>query len=167
MRTALLLNATYEPLAIVPIRRAVVLVLANKAEVIESGESRLRSARSSVPLPRVIRLVRYVKVPYRHTVPFSKRAVMARDRSRCVYCGVRATTIDHVLPRSRGGRDEWTNCVAACKACNSRKGDRLLAELGWTLHTAPTAPKMVSWVVIGLVTVDPAWEPYLGMELAG
>lgn len=161
MRSTLLLNATYEPLAVVPLKRAVVLVLAEKAEVVACGELELRSARRSLPMPRVIRLTRYVKVPYRRRIAFSKHAVLRRDNFRCAYCGEHATTIDHVFPRSRGGRDEFRNCVAACSPCNSRKGNRLLADLGWTLRVTPSVPKVTRWVVIGVGATDPAWEPYL------
>lgn len=161
MQTTLVLNATYEPLTVVPIRRAIVLVLAEKAEIVECGDGELRSARCSVRLPRVVRLIRYVRVPFRGSAPFSRRAVLQRDRHRCAYCGAKATTIDHVLPRSRGGRDTFTNCVAACESCNARKGNRLLKELGWKLPFTPAAPRVTGWLVIGLAAPDPVWEPYL------
>ncbi|WP_246281669.1 HNH endonuclease [Fodinicola acaciae] len=160
MHTTLVLNTTYEPLTVVSTRRAIVLVLAEKAEIVESG-GELRSARCSVRLPRVVRLTRFVRVPFRGTAPFSRRAVLQRDRHRCAYCGGKATTIDHVLPRSRGGRDTFTNCVAACESCNARKGNRLLKELGWTLPHTPVAPRVTGWLVIGLIAADPTWEPYL------
>jgi 5-methylcytosine-specific restriction endonuclease McrA len=168
----LLLNATYEPLAVVPIRRAVVLVLARKAEVVEHGEGVLRSERERVPVPAVIRLTRYVKVPYRRKVPLTRSAILARDGHRCVYCDRRATTVDHVVPRSRGGRHEWNNVVAACARCNNRKGDGLLAELGWALPRPPTEPVLTGWVVVGVGRLHPAWAPYLaggghGAAIAG
>jgi 5-methylcytosine-specific restriction endonuclease McrA len=164
VHTTLVLNATYEPLTVVPIRRAIVLVLAEKAEIVEFGDTELRSARRSIRLPRVVRLIRYVRVPYRHSAPFSRRAVLQRDRFRCAYCGERASTIDHVVPRSRGGRDGFDNCVAACGPCNTRKGDRLLVELGWTLPRPPTAPRVTGWLVIGVAVPDPTWEPYLTLS---
>ena len=164
MQTTLVLNATYEPLTVVPIRRAIVLVLADKAEIVEFGDTELRSARRSVRLPRVVRLVRYVRVPYRHSAPFSRRAILQRDHFRCAYCGDRATTIDHVVPRSLGGRDGFGNCVAACGSCNTRKGNRLLAELGWVLPFVPTAPRVTGWLVIGVAVPDPVWEPYLAFS---
>jgi 5-methylcytosine-specific restriction endonuclease McrA len=157
----LLLNATYEPLAVVPIRRAVVLVLARKAEVVEHGEGELRSERERVRVPAVIRLTRYVKVPYRRKVPLTRSAILARDSHRCAYCDRRATTVDHVVPRSRGGRHEWPNVVAACARCNNRKGDALLAELGWVLSRPPIEPVVTGWVVVGVGRLHPAWAPYL------
>jgi 5-methylcytosine-specific restriction endonuclease McrA len=157
----LLLNASYEPLCVISVRRAVVLVLADKADVVAEADGRFRSARTSVPAPSVIRLRGYVRVPYRATLPLNRRNLVARDRGRCAYCGGRGDTIDHVIPRSRGGRHEWTNVVAACQPCNGRKGDKLLAELGWTLPSTPVAPKGWSWLVLGVATVDPAWTTWL------
>jgi 5-methylcytosine-specific restriction endonuclease McrA len=162
----LVLNASYEPLCVVPMRRAVVLVLAEKAFVVEAGEGFLHSATNSVPIPQVVRLARYVRVPYRRQVPLTRRAVLARDAHRCVYCTVKADTIDHVVPRSRGGRNEWTNVVAACARCNHRKGDRLLSEMGWTLSRTPSQPSASVALVLGWAKRDPCWDRYLGYDLA-
>jgi len=164
MPGALVLNATYEPLCVVPLRRAVVLVLAEKAVVVESGDGVMRSARTSMPVPSVVRLSRYVRVPYRREVPLTRRAVLDRDRHACVYCGTRADTIDHVRPRSRGGEHIWTNVVAACARCNHRKGDRLLAELGWRLASSPTRPPATVAVVLGWTKRDPSWQRYLALD---
>jgi 5-methylcytosine-specific restriction endonuclease McrA len=163
---ALVLNATYEPLCVVPLRRAVVLVLAEKAVVVESGGEVMHSERLAIPAPTVVRLSRYVRVPYRREVPLTRRAVMDRDLHRCAYCGTRADTIDHVRPRSRGGMHVWTNVVAACARCNHRKGDRLLGELGWHLSEAPAQPPATVAVVMGWAKRDPVWERYLGLPLA-
>lgn len=158
---ALVLNATYEPLCVVPLRRAVVLVLAEKATVLETGEGTLHSERLNLPAPTVVLLSRYVRVPYRRGVPLSRRAVMERDRHRCVYCRRRAETVDHVVPRSRGGTHEWENVVAACKRCNHKKADRTLAELGWTLPTTPRIPAGTVALLVGYARRDPSWDPYL------
>jgi 5-methylcytosine-specific restriction endonuclease McrA len=165
MSGALVLNATYEPLCVVPLRRAVVLVLAEKAVVIEAGVGVMRSERRSMPVPTVVRLSRYVRVPYRREVPLTRRAVLDRDRHACVYCDSRADTIDHVRPRSRGGEHSWTNVVAACARCNHRKGDRLLQELGWHLAVPPVQPPATVAVVLGWTKRDPAWGRYLGLEM--
>jgi 5-methylcytosine-specific restriction endonuclease McrA len=162
----LVLNASYEPLCVVPIRRAVVLILAEKAYVVESGDGFMHSAHRQVPVPQVVRLARYVRVPYRRQVPLTRRAVLARDAHRCAYCTVKADTIDHVVPRSRGGRNEWTNVVAACARCNHRKGDRLLAEIGWTLPRSPIQPSASVALVLGWAKRDPSWDRYLGHEIA-
>jgi 5-methylcytosine-specific restriction endonuclease McrA len=161
MGGTLVLNATYEPLCVVPLRRAVVLVLAEKAVVVEAGDSVMRSATTSIQVPSVVRLSHYVRVPYRREVPLTRRAVLDRDAHHCVYCAGRADTIDHVRPRSRGGQHVWTNVVAACARCNHRKGDRLLAEIGWHLSAAPVQPPATVAVVMGWTRREPAWERYL------
>ena len=167
MGATLVLNATYEPLCVVPLRRAVVLVLAEKAHVVEAGHAVMHSERLSVPVPSVVKLTHYVRVPYRREVPLTRRAVLERDGHACVYCGLRADTIDHVRPRSRGGLHVWTNVVAACARCNHRKGDRLLGELGWGLSTAPVPPPATVAVVLGWSARDPSWAPYLGLVPRG
>jgi 5-methylcytosine-specific restriction endonuclease McrA len=161
MGAALVLNATYEPLCVVPLRRAVVLVLAEKAVVVESSDDVMHSERLSLPVPTVVRLSRFVRVPYRRDVPLTRRAVLERDAHGCAYCGGRADTIDHVRPRSRGGQHAWTNVVAACARCNHRKGDRLLAELGWHLPVAPAQPPATVAVVMGWTVREPTWAQYL------
>jgi len=164
-RRVLLLNATFEPLTALPLRRAVVLLICEKAEVVhgDPGGLVVRSAASSVEVPSVIRLRTYVYVPYRARVPLTRAALMHRDNYRCVYCGARAETIDHVVPRSRGGLHTWENCVASCARCNHRKADRLLSELGWRLRAAPAAPRGQHWrLLTAIVDADPLWLPYLG-----
>lgn len=162
MAATLVLNATYEPLCIVPLRRAIVLVLSGKAVVIEDSERRIHSARLNLPAPTVIRLARFVRVPYRRAAALTRRAVLERDGHRCVYCERGADTIDHVVPRSRGGRNEWTNVVAACARCNHRKGDKLLAELGWSLAIPPQAPPAAVSMLVGRSSREPVWDAYLG-----
>lgn len=166
MAGTLVLNASYEPLCVVPMRRAVVLLLAEKAVVVEAGSEVMRSAFSEIQIPHVVRLCRYVRVPYRRQIPLTRRAVLARDAHRCVYCTVRADTIDHVIPRSRGGRNEWTNVVAACARCNHRKGDRLLSEIGWSLPRPPSQPSATVALVLGWAKRDPCWDRYLGSDPA-
>lgn len=161
MSATLVLNATYEPLCVVPLKRAVVLVLAEKATVIEEGAGLLRSERHAMPVPSVVRLSHHVRVPYRRSVPLTRRGVLQRDQHRCAYCRARAETVDHVVPRSRGGRHEWGNVVAACKRCNHRKADRLLAELGWSLLHTPVAPVGTVALLVAYTRRDPSWEPYL------
>ncbi|MGN6607184.1 MAG: HNH endonuclease [Jatrophihabitans sp.] len=163
MGAALVLNATYEPLCVVPLRRAVVLVLAGKAVVVETTDDVMHSASLIVPVPTVVRLARYVRVPYRREVPLTRRAVLERDAHICVYCGVKADTIDHVRPRSRGGAHIWTNVVAACARCNHRKGDRLLSELGWHLATPPRQPPASLALLHGWSARNPTWSQYLGL----
>jgi 5-methylcytosine-specific restriction endonuclease McrA len=167
MAGTLVLNASYEPLCIVALRRAVVLVLSEKAIVLEVGEQILHSERQQMSAPAVVRLARYVRVPYRRSVPLSRRAVMDRDGHVCAYCPARADTIDHVVPRSRGGRHEWANVVAACARCNHRKGDRLLSEIGWRLSDPPREPASTVALVLGWASRDPLWDPYLAATWNG
>ena len=122
MGQVLVLNATYEPLSVVTVKRAVVLLLKEKAELIEAAEARLRAESFSIPMPLVIRLVYYVKIPRRISLPVTRKTVLARDNYTCQYClGVpprQNLTMDHVLPRSRGGKTTWENVVTACQKCN-------------------------------------------------
>jgi 5-methylcytosine-specific restriction endonuclease McrA len=167
-RRVLLLNATFEPLTALPLRRAVVLVVCGKAEVVhgDPGGLMVHSASSSLVVPSVIRLATYVRVPYRAKVPLTRAGLMHRDRYRCGYCGARAETVDHVVPRS-GGLHTWQNCVASCARCNHRKADKLLSELGWRLRVVPTAPRGPHWrLLAGVVEADPLWLPYLGEPAA-
>jgi len=124
---ALVLNASYEPLCVVPGRRAVVLLLTAKAVAVAEGDGVVHAATTQVGVPAVVRLTRYVRVPYRATVPLTRKAVFARDGGRCVYCGAAATSLDHVVPRSRGGPHCWENVVSACSRCNHVKADRTVA----------------------------------------
>jgi 5-methylcytosine-specific restriction endonuclease McrA len=142
-------------------RRAVVLVLKEKAEIVARNGAELHSERVTLPVPSVIRLNHYVRVPYRSRVPLSRRAVFARDGHKCQYCNRAAENIDHVMPRSRGGPHAWDNVVASCRACNARKEDRLPAEAGLTLKHPPREPHADLWVVATAGTIDPAWEPFL------
>ena len=166
MGDALVLNATYEPLCVVSSRRAVVLVLTDKAVPVEPGDGVLHSERTAVSVPVVVRLTRFVRVPYRAHVPLTRKAVFARDGGRCVYCGAAATSLDHVVPRSRGGTHTWDNVVSACRRCNHIKADRAIADLGWRLRRAPAPPSGLAWRVVGTRRVDPRWTAYLDVDLA-
>ena len=161
MSKALVLNASYEPLCVVPVRRAVVLVLKEKAEVLHAADRELHSERTTMPAPSVIRLTYFVKVPFRARAALNRRAVFARDGNRCQYCGATAENIDHVVPRSRGGQHIWENVVAACRPCNTRKEDRSVHEAGLVLHRRPVAPKEMTWIIVAVGSVHPQWEPYL------
>jgi 5-methylcytosine-specific restriction endonuclease McrA len=161
MSRALVLNATYEPLSVVPSRRAVVLVLDHKAELLHGTGEALHSERLTVPVPSVIRLRTFVKVPFRRRAPLNRRGIFARDDQRCQYCGGAAESIDHVIPRSRGGLHAWDNVVAACRPCNVRKRDRLLPETSMRLRRNPAAPRDLTWVAVAVGSVPTHWEPYL------
>lgn len=162
MVRALVLNASYEPLSVVPTRRAVVLVMRGRAVSVVEREEIWFSERDAVVVPSVVKLTSFVKVPYRHSVPVTRRAVFGRDGHTCQYCGGQAESIDHVLPRSRGGEHAWDNVVACCRGCNMRKGDRLPSEAGLVLRTKPAAPRRYAWIYASAgYSLDPDWHPYL------
>jgi 5-methylcytosine-specific restriction endonuclease McrA len=160
----LVLNATFEPINVCTIRRAAVLVLKAKAEMVERAGGPLRSERLSLDRPTVIRLITYVRVPRdAHRRKITRKAVLARDSWTCQYCGSRkpGLTVDHVIPRSRGGKSVWENIVASCAACNRRKGNRLPREVKMHPRTRPKAPGPTVFIRIASPTIPHAWQPYL------
>ncbi|MCB9381195.1 MAG: HNH endonuclease [Acidimicrobiaceae bacterium] len=161
MRAALVLNATFEPLSVVPARRAACLVLADKADLIAHDGSELHSPTLVLPSPSVVRLRYVVRVPFQRRTSMSRRAIFARDDSRCQYCGGYADSIDHVVPRSRGGQHTWENVAAACRPCNHRKRDRTPSEAGMSLARPPRAPRGESWIAAAVARVPEEWKPYL------
>jgi 5-methylcytosine-specific restriction endonuclease McrA len=158
---ALVLNATYEPIGVVPGRRALLLVLAAKAVSLEESDAIVHSASMMRSVPVVVRLTRFVKIPYRSVVPLTRRGVFLRDGGRCAYCEAPATSLDHVVPRSRGGSHSWENVVSCCRRCNHVKADRTVAELGWRLRRPPHQPTGLAWRILGTGRSDPRWIPYL------
>ncbi len=159
----LVLNATYEPINVCTVRRAVVLLLKSKAEVIEHSEWRLHSANSTMARPVVIRLVSYVNIPRdTHRRRITRRAVFARDDWTCQYCGSRSNlTVDHVVPRSKGGGSSWDNIVASCAPCNRRKGNALPRQAGMHLVRQPKAPNPSVFIHVASPTIPIAWRAYL------
>jgi 5-methylcytosine-specific restriction endonuclease McrA len=163
MGHVLVLNASYEPLNVCTVRRAHVLVFKGKAEVVERLAKPLRSATAAHVWPHVIRLLNYVRVPKSVQRKISRRALFARDKWRCQYCGHDGgkLTLDHVVPRSRGGESVWENVVTSCAPCNLRKGNRTLEEAGMRLHGAPRPPAPALFVTLAAPRVPNGWEPYL------
>ncbi|GLB62726.1 HNH endonuclease [Dietzia sp. NCCP-2495] len=165
----LLLNASYEALTALPARRAVVMLIGGKADVVHEHprEVLVRSVDTAVRVPSVIRLREYVRIPYHSQIPMTRSALMHRDSHRCGYCNAKATTIDHVIPRSRGGAHGWENCVASCAPCNHRKADKLLSELGWELRVPLVAPRGRTWRLVSqLREIGPHWDDYLYLDAA-
>ncbi|MFM7719334.1 MAG: HNH endonuclease [Actinomycetota bacterium] len=159
MARALVLNATHEPLAVVSSRRAVVLVLRDKAEVLVTNGQVFHSERVTMSAPSVVRLRSFVRVPFRAVAPLTRRAVFARDGWVCQYCGAPAENLDHVIPRSKGGLHVWENVVAACRRCNAKKENRRLEDLGLRLARRPFAPS--DGFRLSLGRLEPEWEPFL------
>jgi 5-methylcytosine-specific restriction endonuclease McrA len=164
MTDVLVLNASYEPLRIIPARRALVLLLQRKAELVEAGNDVLRSTSGSMTRPLVVRLLRYVAVPRTRRVTCSRRAVLTRDRETCQYCGAQpgraSLTIDHVVPRTQGGTTVWENVVAACMDCNHHKGGRTPEQAGMALRVRPRQPLMVSLTLHGELSHNTVWQKY-------
>ena len=165
-RRALVLNATFEPLGIVSSRRAVLLVLDTKAELVHTTDRVFRAERLTVPEPSVVRLVRYVQIPRHYRVAVNRRTVFARDGSKCQYCGSAAENLDHVIPRSKGGPHTWENVVAACRRCNNRKEDRLPHEAGMVLRSTPEAPRHRIQLLALCGGASEEWSTYLGAPTA-
>src|ERR1700757_4083782 len=159
----LVLNATYEPINVCTVRRAVVLLLKEKAGLLERGPAVLHSESSTLARPVVIRLVTYVKVLRdAHRRKITRRAVFARDSWTCQYCGSRSNlTVDHVIPRSKGGSSTWENIVASCAPCNRRKGDRLPRQAGMHPRREPRTPKAEIFIHVASPTIPAAWRAYL------
>jgi 5-methylcytosine-specific restriction endonuclease McrA len=166
MPRVLVLNTTYEPLNVCSARRALVLLLKSKADEIERSEHTYHSETCSLPVPHVIRLRDYVNVPRGTARRISRRAVFARDQHRCQYCGSdHRLTMDHVIPRSKGGHHTWENVVTSCAPCNMRKADRTPAAASMLLARRPRPPDPLSFVFMYEDDIHHTWLPYL--QVAG
>jgi len=164
MNKVLVLNATYEPISFVSLKRAVVLLLKEKAEVIEElVERKLRAEKMAFPHPLVIRLVSYVPVPRFFNLPLSRRSLLSRDNYMCQYCGTTEMplTMDHVIPKSRGGKTEWTNVVAACVSCNRKKGNKMPVDAKMNPRTKPAKPGYITVVLLGQAKGNETWARYI------
>jgi 5-methylcytosine-specific restriction endonuclease McrA len=160
----LVLNASYEPLNVCTVRRALVLILKAKAEVLEHGDGVLRSETMRLDRPEVIRLITFVRVPRDiHRRRITRKAVLARDDWTCQYCGSNrpSLTVDHVIPRSRGGDSVWENIVASCAPCNRKKGNRLPREVRMHPKRRPRPPGPTVFIRIAAPRTPQAWEQYL------
>lgn len=160
----LVLNASYEPLQIISVRRAVILLLQEKAELVEAAKEQLRAAGFAMDVPLVIRLVRYIRIPRQMKLPCSRRGVIARDRETCQYCGVQPgrahLTIDHVVPRSQGGQTLWDNVVTACRDCNRKKGGRTPEQANMHLRIVPRQPQYIAFALLGELERHDVWRKY-------
>lgn len=159
-----MLNASYQPLCVVPVRRAMVLALKEKADVLHTNGMVFHSESIEFRAPTVVKLRYFVKVPYRVRASMSRRAVFVRDDFECQYCGRPAENVDHIIPRSKGGGHTWDNVVAACRPCNSRKENHHMHEVGMRLRRPPRPPHETVWIRVAVDRVDPTWEPYLEMS---
>lgn len=165
MQRVLVLNATYEPLSLISVQRAIVLLLKEKAELVEATAERLHAAHTSFLVPAVIRLVYYVRIPHPVILAPTRRSVILRDNFTCQYCGAAPgrslLTLDHVLPRSRGGQTSWDNVVTACRACNMRKSDRTPEEAGMVLRKRPGRPHYLAFLLLADAGRSDVWGKYI------
>lgn len=160
----LVLNQDYQPLSVCSVQRSLVLLFLGKAELLHDVPEQVVSTVSTTfDYPSVIRLKRYIRLPYKEVMP-TRRNILKRDRMKCQYCETtQDLTIDHILPRSRGGEDTWTNLVAACTKCNQKKGNRTPDEANMPLKRKPFKPHHLTFLRDGLGRVQKEWKPYLYM----
>jgi 5-methylcytosine-specific restriction endonuclease McrA len=161
----LILNQDFSAIAVCTIQKAFLLVYLQKAEMVTKSENAFwHSISHTYPVPSVIRLQRYVRVPY-YGISLSRHNILRRDNYSCQYCGAaKNLTLDHLLPRSRGGRSNWLNLVTACMRCNTRKGDRTPEEAGLKLLKKPSKPSLQSFLQLHLDPNNQDWRVFLGME---
>lgn len=160
MAKVLLLNMSYEPLNICSWKRAIILLMKGKAEQLEQNGFMINN---EIPAPSVIRLLNYIAVPY-SVVPLSRSNVLHRDNYTCQYCGKKSTvlTVDHIIPKSRGGEHKWDNVVAACTRCNCNKSNKTLSEARMTLINKPTTPvNRIHFELTKQFSLYSEWKKYL------
>lgn len=164
-RKVLVLNADFSPISVCTVQRAFLLTYLNKTELISPANGyKLRSISQSFPMPAVIRLRKYVNVPYKG-VNLTRQNVFKRDAFSCQYCGaINDLTLDHVTPRSKGGRSSWNNLVTACKRCNTKKGDSLPQEAGIRLKTKPFRPSYIMFLRDFSGFHCEEWGPFLKVK---
>ena len=166
MERTLLLNASFQPLKVISWRKAILLFFLDKVEILEKYDREIRSVSQSIPLPAVIRLVKYARWE-RGAVKLSRETIFQRDHYICQYCthpfSSNKLTCDHVIPRSKGGRTSWDNLVTACLACNAKKGDNLPEKVGASLRKKPMEPDWFQFLAHSLRTANdhPTWKIYL------
>ncbi|MDQ1266606.1 MAG: hypothetical protein QG635_1758 [Bacteroidota bacterium] len=162
----LVLNQSYEPVTVCSPRKAIILLYLMKAELVAKRDGQvIRSVSNAFPLPSVIRLSTFFHIPFKR-VELSRKNIIRRDNSRCQYCGTKTgdLTIDHVIPKSRGGADSWENLVTACVRCNNKKGSRTPDEAGMSLIKKPNKPHHIMFFKQFNGRIDSTWKPFLFMD---
>lgn len=161
-----MLNQSYEALTICTLRRALVLILLSKADtVVKDEERKIKTINRSFDFPVVIRLKKFIHIPYKQVV-LSRKNVLKRDSFKCGYCGRSdiPLTIDHIVPKAKGGKDTWDNLVTACTKCNNKKGDRTPQEAELKLLIKPTVPNHIFFIKNSVNKIDLRWKPYLFID---
>ena len=158
----LLLNQNYEPMSVCSARKAIVLLYLGKAEMVEKDSGWIHSVNTCMPIPSIVRLIRLIKAP-RRRVLLTRKNILRRDGHQCQYCGTRDAqfTIDHVMPRKRGGGDSWENLVCACEKCNCKKGNHTPQEARMPLFREPKKPGYHFFLRSLIGIPDEKWKPYL------
>ncbi|RME00819.1 MAG: HNH endonuclease [Calditrichaeota bacterium] len=162
-RKVLILNQNYEPIGVVNARKAIILMYLGKAELIERHPHlSVRTISRAYPYPSIVRLIAFVRLPRRGVI-LSRKNILKRDGFRCQYCGQRnrPLTVDHVIPKMRGGVDSWENLVCACVVCNNKKGNRTPEEAKMPLLRTPKKPSYLFFIYHTIGTIDDRWKPYL------
>ncbi|OQX94996.1 HNH endonuclease [candidate division KSB1 bacterium 4572_119] len=161
----LVLNQSFQPMSITNVKKAFLLIYLGKAEIVEKNCEFIRSVNDKFPLPSIVRLTRYIHVP-RKQIMLTRKNIIKRDGHQCQYCGKRTIplTIDHVIPRVRGGKDTWENLVCACIKCNNKKGDRSPEQASMKLMRPPKRPNHIFFIRYSAGTIDHRWKPYLYMN---
>ena len=165
-RQVLILNQNFEPLTVCSVKRAVIMTYLGKAQTVETLDGyKLRSQLLEIPVPSVIRLDYYVKVPVKR-IMLTRKNIIKRDGGRCQYCGNRKSqmTVDHVVPKIYGGEDTWENLVCACHNCNNRKGHHLPEQVGLRLIRKPRRPNHITFIQQFVGISDNRWKQYLFMD---
>ncbi len=159
----LVLNQNYEPITVCTLKKAIILIILDKVEVIMNNDGRyIQGVRIRIPCPSIVRLTSIVH-RNRNGVNLTRKNIMKRDGFQCQYCGVRhqPLTVDHIIPKVRGGRDTWENLVTACIQCNNKKGDRSPADADMTLMKKPRKPHPLYFIYSRAGQVSEQWKPYL------
>lgn len=156
------MNQNYEPLTICNVKRAVVLTFLGKAEIVSKvADKYINTVYRKFDYPSIVRLGFFVRVPYKRII-LSRKNILKRDNHRCQYCGATTNlTIDHIIPKSRGGEETWENLVTACIKCNNKKGDRTLDEAGMILTSKPKKPSHITFIKSSAGKLEDTWKPFL------
>jgi 5-methylcytosine-specific restriction endonuclease McrA len=165
-RNVLVLNQNYEPLSVCSVKRAIVMVFLNRAEIIETLDGqKVHAVSTSIAVPSVVRLDSFIRVPHKK-IMLTRKNVIKRDGGICQYCGKRTSpmTVDHVIPKNLGGKDTWENLVGACAECNNRKGQRTPEQAGMKLLRQPKRPSHITFIRQFIGVKDTSWKRYLFME---
>jgi 5-methylcytosine-specific restriction endonuclease McrA len=165
-RQVLVLNQNFEPISVCSVKRAVILLYLGKAEIIETADGlTLRSQKSQIAVPSVVRLDYYVHVPAKR-IMLTRKNIIKRDSGRCQYCGRKKPqmTVDHVIPKIYGGADSWENLVCACLECNNKKGHQTPEKIGFQLIRKPRRPNHITFIQQFIGVSDRRWRQYLFMD---